>query len=67
MITDKAKADQIIASGIKNIAAPCLSCHRQLGDISKHFELGVQVDTIAAIVSRSLVLPTQKTKTKKTA
>jgi Fe-S oxidoreductase len=65
MITGKAKADQIIASGVKNIAAPCLSCHRQLGDISNHFQLGVQVDTIAALASKSLVLPTITTENKK--
>ncbi len=65
MITGKAKADQIIKTGIKNIAAPCLSCHRQLGDISKHFELGVQVDTIASLASRSLVLPDIKPEEKK--
>ncbi|MBU1344426.1 MAG: (Fe-S)-binding protein [Proteobacteria bacterium] len=62
MITGKAKADQIIASGVKNIAAPCLSCHRQIGDISKHFKLGVKVDTIAAMASRSLVLPRNNSK-----
>jgi Fe-S oxidoreductase len=56
MITGKAKADQIIASGVKNVAAPCLSCHRQLGDISSYYGLGVIVDTIAAMASRSLIL-----------
>ena len=60
MITGKAKADQIIASGVKNIAAPCLSCHRQLGDIANHYKLGVKVDTIAAMASRSLILPGHK-------
>jgi Fe-S oxidoreductase len=56
MITGKAKADQIIASGVKNVAAPCLSCHRQLGDISSYYGLDVIVDTIAAMASRSLIL-----------
>lgn len=55
MITGKAKADQIIGSGVKNIATPCLSCHRQLGDIVNHYKLEVKVDTIAAIASRSLL------------
>ncbi len=64
MITGKAKADQIIASGVKNVAAPCLSCHRQLGDISNHYDLGVKVETIAALASRALVLP-KKNKAKK--
>ncbi len=56
MITGKAKAEQIIASGVKHVAAPCLSCHRQLGEISKHFNLGVTVNTIAALASKALVL-----------
>ncbi|MFH2058346.1 MAG: (Fe-S)-binding protein [Pseudomonadota bacterium] len=55
MITGKAKADQIMESKVKNIAAPCLSCHRQLADIVKHYKLGVKVDTIAALASRSLI------------
>ncbi|MCF6249361.1 MAG: (Fe-S)-binding protein [Desulfobacula sp.] len=57
MITGKAKADQIIASKVDYIAAPCLSCHRQLGDISNHYKLGVKIDTIAAMASRALLLP----------
>ncbi|NOX35021.1 MAG: (Fe-S)-binding protein [Deltaproteobacteria bacterium] len=60
MITGKAKADQIIASGVQNLAAPCLSCHRQLGEISNHFKLGVKVYTVAEIASSSLILPGDK-------
>lgn len=56
MITGKAKADQIKRVNVKHLAAPCLSCHRQLGEISQHFELGVSVDTIAAMASRALVM-----------
>ena len=56
MITGKAKAEQIKKAGVTTVAAPCLSCHRQIGDIAKHYELGVAVDTIAAMASRALVL-----------
>lgn len=56
MITGKAKAEQIIAAGVKHVAAPCLSCHRQLGEISKHFNLDVTVDTIASLASKALML-----------
>ncbi len=56
MITGKAKSNQIIAAKVKHVAAPCLSCHRQLGDISNYYKLEVQVDTIAAMASRSLLL-----------
>ncbi len=56
MRTGKAKADQIAAAGVSHLAAPCLSCHRQLGEICAHFKLDVTVDTIASMASRSLVL-----------
>ena len=35
MISGKPKADQMKATGLKHIAAPCLSCHRQLGELSQ--------------------------------
>ncbi len=38
----------------------CLSCHRQLGEISNHYQLGVKVETIAALASKSLVLKPKK-------
>ena len=47
MVSGKAKADQIRAT--------CLSCHRQLTEISKHFELGVKVDTVAAMAAEAMV------------
>ncbi|HKK00088.1 MAG TPA: (Fe-S)-binding protein [Desulfotignum sp.] len=56
MITGKPKADQMRATGLKHLATACLSCHRQLGELSKHFELGMKVDTVAALASESLVL-----------
>ncbi|MCP4022175.1 MAG: (Fe-S)-binding protein [Desulfobacteraceae bacterium] len=56
MITGKAKAEQIKAAGVKHVAAPCLSCHRQIGEISQHYELGVIVDTPASMASNALVL-----------
>jgi Fe-S oxidoreductase len=56
MLTGKAKADQLKAAKVRAVAAPCLSCHRQLTDISNHYQLGVKVDTIAAMASRALIL-----------
>jgi Fe-S oxidoreductase len=55
MISGKAKADQIRASGVKHLATACLSCHRQLSELSKHYELGVKVDTVAALAEEALV------------
>ncbi len=56
MITGKPKADQMKATGLKHLATACLSCHRQLGELSTHFELGMKVDTVAALASESLIL-----------
>jgi Fe-S oxidoreductase len=56
MITGKPKADQIKATGLQNLATACLSCHRQLGELSKHFKLGVTVDTVASLASEALIL-----------
>jgi Fe-S oxidoreductase len=55
MIAGKAKADQIRQAGVKHLATVCLSCHRQLGELSKHYDLGVQVHTVMALVAESLV------------
>lgn len=56
MITGKPKADQMKATGLKHLATACLSCHRQLGELSTHFELGMKVDTVAALASEALIL-----------
>ena len=57
MISGKSKADQMRNAGIKNAATACLSCHRQLGELSKHYELGIKVDTVAALAEEALILP----------
>jgi hypothetical protein len=54
MIAGKAKADQIRETGVKHLATVCLSCHRQLGELSKHYDLGVKVHTVMALVSECL-------------
>ena len=56
MITGKPKADQMRATGLKHLATACLSCHRQLGELSTHYGLGMKVDTVAALASECLVL-----------
>jgi Fe-S oxidoreductase len=55
MISGKAKADQIRATGAAHLATACLSCHRQLTEIVKHFELGAKVDTVAAMAAEALL------------
>lgn len=56
MITGKPKADQMKATGLEHLATACLSCHRQLGELSAHFKLGIKVDTVASLASKSLIL-----------
>ncbi len=55
MISGKPKADQIRAVNVKHVATACLSCHRQLGELTKHYQLGVQVHTVAAMAEEALV------------
>ena len=55
MISGKPKADQIRAAGTRLVATACLSCHRQLGELAEHFDLGVQVHTVVAMASEALV------------
>jgi Fe-S oxidoreductase len=56
MITGKPKADQMRTTGLDHLATACLSCHRQLGELSTHFKLGIKVDTVASLAAESLVL-----------
>ncbi len=56
MITGRPKADQMKATGCDHLATACLSCHRQLDELSTHFQLGIKVDTVAYLASQSLVL-----------
>ena len=48
------KADQIRATGAKVVAAPCHNCIDQLGEINRHYKLGVEIRTIAEIVADAL-------------
>jgi Fe-S oxidoreductase len=56
MITGKPKADQMRATGLSHLATACLSCHRQLGELSNHFKLEIKVDTVASLASAALIL-----------
>ncbi len=56
MITGRPKAEQMKAAGLPNLATACLSCHRQLGELSKHYKLDIKVDTVASLASEALVL-----------
>jgi Fe-S oxidoreductase len=53
MLAGKAKADQMRAVGLKHIATSCLSCQRQLTELSKHYDLDMQVHTVAALAAEA--------------
>lgn len=55
MIAGRAKARQLGATGVKNVATACLSCHRQLTELSKHYELGMQVKTVTSLAVEAMV------------
>lgn len=51
----KVKADQIRATGAKIVATPCHNCADQLIEISKHYQLGVEVQAVVELVYSALV------------
>lgn len=51
----KVKADQIRATGAKIVARPCHNCADQLIEISKHYQLGVEVQAVVELVYNALV------------
>jgi Fe-S oxidoreductase len=55
MTAGKSKADQIRNVGVAHIATTCLSCHRQLDELCKHYKLEVQIHTVAALAAQSMV------------
>ena len=56
MITGKPKADQMKAAGLPHLATACLSCHKQLTELSNHYKMGIKVETVASLASEALIL-----------
>jgi Fe-S oxidoreductase len=55
MISGKPKADQMRAAKISHVATTCLSCHRQLEELAKHYDLKIQIHTVMAMVEEALI------------
>jgi Fe-S oxidoreductase len=55
MISGKPKADQMRAAKVSHVATICLSCHRQLEELAKHYDLRVQIHTVTAMVEEALI------------
>mgnify|MGYP005831639069 CR=1 FL=1 len=52
----KIKADQIVRTGARVVAAPCHNCIDQLMELNKHYKLGVEVKTVCEIAADALVI-----------
>jgi len=50
----KPKAGQIKATGARVVVASCDNCRLQLSDLNEHYDLGVQVTGLAALVANAL-------------
>jgi Fe-S oxidoreductase len=55
MLAGKAKVRQLKTVEVKHVATACLSCHRQLTELSKHYDLGIEVHTVAALAAEARV------------
>jgi Fe-S oxidoreductase len=55
MMAGKAKAHQMRKAAVNYVATTCLSCHRQLKELSKHYKLDVQVHTVAALAVDAMI------------
>ena len=55
MVSGKPKADQIRAANVKQVATACLSCHRQLQELVKHYDLKAKVHTVVAMAEEALI------------
>ena len=55
MVAGKAKAHQMRKAAVNYVATTCLSCHRQLKELSKYYKLDVQVHTVAALAVDAMI------------
>jgi len=49
------KAEQIRATGARIVATPCHNCVDQLGELNKHYKLGVEIKTVCELVADAMV------------
>ncbi len=53
----KVKAEQLKATGAKIVVTSCHNCVDGLGDLIKHYKLGMEVKQLVDLVAEALVLP----------
>ena len=54
VLSGRVKADQIRATGAKIVATPCHNCADQLIELSKKYELGVEIQAVVELVYNAL-------------
>jgi Fe-S oxidoreductase len=55
MAAARVKAEQIKATGAQVVATSCHNCLDQLGEINRHYKLGVKVQNLSELVANALV------------
>ena len=54
---DKIKAEQLAATGVKTVIAPCHNCHGGLEDIIHHYKLGMKLKFLGDIIYECMEKP----------
>jgi Fe-S oxidoreductase/ActR/RegA family two-component response regulator len=57
LISGKTKAEQLQATGAKAVVTSCHNCVDGLGDVIRHYKLGMEVTQLVNLVANALVLP----------
>ncbi len=60
LLAGRPKAQQIRATGAEIVAASCDNCRHQLGELTEHYALGVEVMGLSDLVVNALVLQEAK-------
>lgn len=55
LVAGKPKADQIRATGAGVVVASCDNCRHQIGELSEHYDLGVEVIGLAELTVKAMV------------
>ncbi len=55
MAAAKIKAEQIQATGAEVVATSCHNCLDQLGEINRHYKLGVKVHNLSELVANAII------------
>ena len=57
VLGSRVKADQLKATGVKTIIAPCHNCHGGIEDTVNHYELGMHLKFLGDIIYECMEKP----------